>query len=435
MKWPYKVRHRKNGPVLAKIYQPCEGRESYRVAWQAGGRRMMKSFPRFAGAGGARQFAEGLVREIAQDSQVAALTAAEARSALAIRDALEQFRRETSRSISPIQAITEYLAAVRKLGDRPLSEAVAGYLGTVATIKRLDLTAAIREFCASHEPKTKSKDGKRAKLSPVYAYMVAHFLGHFGAAFPGYAVQDLTRDHIDLFFADKKRAELSSKTRNHYRATIKLFLRWAVKKDYLPTNHRLLEAPGMERDQGTDEKTDFYRPHELRRLLENADEVMRPIIALCGLAGLRVQEALRLSWQDVFSVPGHVEISSTKSKTRSRRLVEMVGALTEWLEPYRQHEGALWTSKPAYYIERFTKLRDSLKIPSRKNGLRHAYISFHYAIHGNENLTSQQAGNSPTIVHQSYKGLATKNEAEAWFNVRPLKAADNIVVLGKVGAA
>ena len=33
LKWPYKVRSRKHGPVLAKIYRPCEGQDSYRVAW------------------------------------------------------------------------------------------------------------------------------------------------------------------------------------------------------------------------------------------------------------------------------------------------------------------------------------------------------------------------------------------------------------------
>jgi len=30
----------------------------------------------------------------------------------------------------------------------------------------------------------------------------------------------------------------------------------------------------------------------------------------------------------------------------------------------------------------------------------------------NENLTAQQAGNSPSMIHAHYKGLATKKEAE-----------------------
>jgi len=88
MKWPYKVRPRKNGPVLAKIYRPCSGRDSYRVVWKAGGKRMMKSLSRFAGKDGANEFAKQKVKELAEGSQVPILTAAEARNALAVRKAL-----------------------------------------------------------------------------------------------------------------------------------------------------------------------------------------------------------------------------------------------------------------------------------------------------------------------------------------------------------
>jgi hypothetical protein len=64
-------------------------------------------------------------------------------------------------------------------------------------------------------------------------------------------------------------------------------------------------------------------------------------------------------------------------------------------------------------------LRGSLKIPDRRNGLRHAFCTFHYALYSNENLTAAQAGNSPAMIHGHYKGLATKAEAEKWFNVMP----------------
>ena len=419
MKWPYKVRHRKNGPVLVKVYRPCEGRDSYLVSWSAGGKRLMRSFRRFTGRGGAREFAERIAEEIAKGSQSVALSSSEANSTLAIRDALDTFRRETGRSIAPLQAITEYLAAVRKLGDRPLAQAITGYLNTVATVTRVGLETAVEEFLAGQGCKTKAKEGKRAQLSPDYAYMTGHFLRRFASVFPGHAVPDLTKEHLDLFFKDKTRTELAPKSRNHYRSTIKQFLRWAAKRDYLPTNHRLLEAPGMEHEPVTGDTTDLYRPDELRKLLESADDGLRPIIALGGLAGIRVQEALRLTWEDIFRVPGHVEISATKSKTRSRRLVDMGPSLALWLEPYRSKTGAVWSGTRASYLGRFAKLRNTLKIPSRKNGLRHGFCTFHFALFDNENLTAKQAGNSPSMIHQHYKGLATKVEAEAWFNLHP----------------
>jgi hypothetical protein len=71
----------------------------------------------------------------------------------------------------------------------------------------------------------------------------------------------------------------------------------------------------------------------------------------------------------------------------------------------------------------FGKLRDELGIPIRRNGLRHAFCTYHFSLHANENLTAQQAGNSPAMIHGHYKGLATKAEAVAWFDVLPPKAA------------
>jgi hypothetical protein len=57
-------------------------------------------------------------------------------------------------------------------------------------------------------------------------------------------------------------------------------------------------------------------------------------------------------------------------------------------------------------------------------------------LHGNENLTAQQAGNSPAMIHAHYKGLATKKEAKTWFAVKPAKTAKNIIALAqkRVGA-
>ena len=52
-------------------------------------------------------------------------------------------------------------------------------------------------------------------------------------------------------------------------------------------------------------------------------------------------------------------------------------------------------------------------------------------MHGNENLTAQQAGNSPAMIHAHYKGLATKKEAEAWFAIKPAKTEKNVIPIAK----
>jgi integrase len=139
-------------------------------------------------------------------------------------------------------------------------------------------------------------------------------------------------------------------------------------------------------------------------------------------------EVLRLDWADVFKIPGHIEINSTKSKTRSRRLCEMGDSLRQWLEPYRQRSGPVFAGHRDTYHASLTSLLASLGIPTKKNGLRHGFCTFHFAAFGNENLTAQQAGNSPSVIHRHYRGLATKTEAEKWFAVAPAER-DKVVPL------
>jgi integrase len=53
------------------------------------------------------------------------------------------------------------------------------------------------------------------------------------------------------------------------------------------------------------------------------------LFAIGGLAGLRTAELLRLDWADVWRVPGHIEITSGKAKTRQRRR----GGQSAWRKP------------------------------------------------------------------------------------------------------
>ena len=74
---------------------------------------------------------------------------------------------------------------------------------------------------------------------------------------------------------------------------------------------------------------------------------------------------------------------------------------------------------------------EKVSVIRKANGLRHAFCTYHFALHGNENLTAQQAGNSPAMIHAHYKGLATRKEAQAWFAIKPVKTADNIIRLAR----
>ena len=429
VRFPVTIRHRSS---KAKIYRPAGKFNYYRVAFAVAGKRRMQTFANYSDAKAA---AERIVRDAASGSQAAALSASQSRDSLAALQRLESFRQSTGRAVSLLAAVSEFVEAAGKLHGRSLDEAVTGYLRTVVSVKRKDIGEAVTEFLQADVPRTRAVNGQRAQLSAKYAYNRELQLDRFAAMFPNTAVCELSKEHLDTFIGslDKVkttsrngRAAGSAKSRNHYRAAVRQFLQWAVRKDYLAPTHRLIEADAMRPERANTAAVELYTPDELAALLSAAKDdlrPLRPIIAIGGLAGLRTAELLRLDWADVWRVAGHIEVTAGKAKTRQRRLVEICPALAAWLGQFRTFTtGKLCTLHEITFQQHFVELCKEAKVTRKTNGLRHAFCTYHFAAHANENSTAQQAGNSPAMIHAHYKGLATKAEAEKWFQVAPKKS-------------
>ncbi|MDE3067684.1 MAG: DUF4338 domain-containing protein [Verrucomicrobiota bacterium] len=183
---------------------------------------------------------------------MSALHPAQARDALAALERLQAFYQSTGRRVSLLAGISAYCEAAAKLNGRTADEAVEGYLRSVAGVRHKDIAEAVAEFLQAEAPRAHAPDGQRAQLSREYASIRAIRLGRFADTFPNTAVCDLTRQHLDAFIAaldkmrkGRKRIIASAKSRNHYRAVVRQFLAWCVRKDYLPVTHRLLEADGF----------------------------------------------------------------------------------------------------------------------------------------------------------------------------------------------
>jgi integrase len=438
VKYPLRLRHNNKGRVLMTIYRRPGG---YRVYWRSRGPdgRPMSEAKEFRLYVEAKTFADGKLPKLAAAAKgklsatLPERQVADARVAFGI---VQRFYEDTGESLTLSAVATRYCDSARKLGKTTMDDAVDRFLSTVAAVKRMDVGKAVEEFIESRKAKTVArlaakdgtKEGERPKLSPEHSYNTGLWLAQFAKAFPPpTCVCDLTKKHFDIWMENF--SGLAAKTRNERRGVVKMFLKWCVKQDFLAPTHRLFEAAGLEHERADDTgDIDFYRPAELRAVLEAADKDLLPVLALAGLAGMREKEIMRLTWAEVFAIDGHIEVKARKAKTRSRRLVTVCTSLAQWLEPYRQRTGPVWTLSYDRFHEKFGKLREPLKIPNRRNGLRHSYCTYHFSMHGNENLTAAEAGNSPGMLHSNYKGLATKEQGAAWFAVAPAKAA-NVVQL------
>ncbi len=276
MKFPKVIRHRK---AEVTIYGKKPNYGFYRIAYRVAGKRHLRNFSKY---GDALKAAEKKARELAEGSQSAGLSAKEAGDALSVRDALNDFYRTTGQKITGLQAVTGYLDAVKMLpAGHNLTDAIRGYLGNIAVVKRTDLAEAVAEFCRARAALTVAAPGKRPGLNSVYVADTARQLNEFAKSFTGTAVADLLKHHIDAFIGSH--TKISAKSRNHLRSTIRMFLGWCVRRDYLAVNHRLLEADGLRKEPLDNAPIDFYRPSELRSLLEKSSGSMRAVIALQSL--------------------------------------------------------------------------------------------------------------------------------------------------------
>jgi integrase len=428
-----KLRYKGRGKALATIYRRPNQAQPYRLYWRARVDGKPRSrFADFTTYSAAKKRGDEVVAELANGAQTARLSEGQATDALAAFERLDRFFRDTGRRVSLLAGISEYCESAGKLpGGHTISEAVDRLTQNLAVVKRKLLAEAVTEFVNGRKHLGESKNGERSKRSPVYIYNTAMWLNEFAGTLANYAVCDLAKEHLNTYIGKFK--GLSAKSRNDRRAIVKQFLSWCVAKDYLAQNHRLFEAVDFKSEDTDQHDIDFYRPKELGDMLSAANADLVPVIALGGLGGLRREEILRLDWSDVWRIGGKVEIGARIAKGRKRRLVDISTALASWLKPCRKSTGLVWDKSPDALEEALASLRDSLGIPARRNGLRHAFITFHMAMHCNENLTAAEAGNSPQMIHESYRALATRKEAVKWFAVKAPQPG-NVIQLGKAMA-
>ncbi|HOK77384.1 MAG TPA: site-specific integrase [Verrucomicrobiota bacterium] len=413
MRFPVKVSFR---GVTVKIYGKTPAYGWYRVAGRVGGKRKVISFRTYSEA---RAYAERLTRDIYNGRQIT-FSDAELAEITGARAELQRLSNETGRSYSLLSAVVEFAEVVRMIPESTtLAEVARRYLATIACVKRISTADAIAEYLAMREAMTRSRNGERSQLSPKAAYVERKQLERVGECLGTITVCNLTPSHLEAFFSTL--SDMTPKTRNHYRATISAMLDWARRRDYIAESavKRLTEADCMRRERPGVEAIEFYTPAEFGALLSKSDGIVQVMIAIAGLAGLRIAELLRLDWADVWRVPGHIEVPALKAKTRTRRLVPICPALASWLEPYRGHKaGRLWTQTEISFQRRLVDAHEAAGVRRKRNGLRHGFVTYCFALHG-ETQTAQWAGHTPQQLFAHYRGLATPEQARAWFSVLP----------------
>jgi integrase len=97
----------------------------------------------------------------------------------------------------------------------------------------------------------------------------------------------------------------------------------------------------------------------------------------------------------------------------------MHDALIAWLEPVIPLKGQI--VDPTTFREKMELLKEVCGMKRwPHNGLRHSFGSYHLAFYGDQMKTAAQMGHRDSgVVHNHYKALVLKSEAEKFWAIRP----------------
>jgi integrase len=411
--FPHKVTEK---GVTVTIYRgDNKGYPEYRVVWYEGDRRKVANF---SGPDDAKAKARAVCRSVAAgDHSAITLRSKDAAVYQRAIDALKAIG-------APLDLAAErYAAAISRLGEVPLPDAVEFYLRKHPTaMPRKRVSDAAREMIEA-----KRTDG----ASTIYLRDLEFRMQRFADAFKC-TVAGVTAPLLNEWL---RGLDCSGRSRNNYRATVGTFINFCEAQGWLPKDH--IDFSKIAKAQEEQTEIDIFTPKEMMALLKaaqlNPDDLdpgfnrryasrqgLLPLLVLGGFAGMRTAEVCRQLWTDINLERGYIRVTAAKGHTAQKRLIPITENLAKWLSICRQ-ESETCCDYPRSN-EAIQRLANRAGIKWKHNALRHSFISYRLAIVQSTAQVALEAGNSAQMIFRHYRELVSKTEAESWFSITPSSA-------------
>ncbi len=217
----------------------------------------------------------------------------------------------------------------------------------------------------------------------------------------------------------------SKRTRQNVRATIVTFFRWCRDRGYLPPSPAPTAPEGLSRPGKLGKlKKHYFKPDEMRKLLNAADETLLPALVLAGFAGIRSEELcpvdaedFGLEWSHIEWKQDRVAVPETISKNQEIRYIPMSANLMEWLSRFKGRTGRIFPCRRL--DDKFLKLGKMADVPWRHNALRHSFATYRVAVTQDMGRVSLEMDNSVQMIKRHYWNSVSEDEAKDWWNIFP----------------
>ncbi len=298
----------------------------------------------------------------------------------------------------------EHLAVVYARQHKvPLMAAVEHWRKTAGRAQGI----TIADLCERRQ-----EEAARTGNTRLYTQQLSAFMRRIIASIGTMTVAEATPEKLADFIHSRGRAA----SQRYYRAVLSGIFACAQRACIVESNPAALVK--IKKDRPT--PPGIFTPDEGMRwiscvALEAPSLLAGTVISL--FAGLRAAEIARLDWREVRLGRGFIEVTAAKSKTRTRRLVDIMPNLHEWLVPLEREDGPVWPVEAARYRAKPALAAYGSTVP--KNAARHSFVSYHLALFGDVAKTELQAGHDRAVLFGHYRELVTAEEAEEWFTLVP----------------
>jgi integrase len=253
-------------------------------------------------------------------------------------------------------------------------------------------------------------------------------LGGFSKWAADRTLDEISRGELKAWLQDSKYAP--STKRMIWRAVRAVF-RWAAAQEPPllasdPTKGLKLELPEAEH------AIKFLSVGQAESIMRGIPKDMRAAVALQLFAGIRPEEVAprdknkpRLGWESVHFEEKTIRIEANVSKTKRARILEgLPDALWSWMRSDKKDTGPICSTSSLWILDACKTAGGFVgKKPAKwpHDAMRRSFATYAVALTGDPGKVSLWLGHegSTSLLHRHYRGLVTKADAKAYFEILP----------------
>jgi integrase len=222
--------------------------------------------------------------------------------------------------------------------------------------------------------------------------------------------KEIDRQWIENYLNKK---DVRNRRRKNILSLLSQCFNHAIKKGYIDGPN---PCKGIEIEV-TNGRPEFFTVEQCETIMKAAQQepAMVAYFALCLFAGIRPDEARRLTWNDIDMNTKHIHVPHTVAKTKRGRGFVMEETLFQWLDKADRN----FVLIPSAFRKMVQKIRNSVGFDWIQDGMRHSFASYWQAKFRNFDGLEDRMGTDKDTLKKWYHNVVDPEATEAFWSITP----------------